>query len=332
MTRGTIYVRLIDLRERDYRQTEVMDDARAIMKDYPDLRAAVQDVAAISSSGFRQVDVDLNLIGPDIDKLKQYSEEIAAWMRERGHYVDVDTSLSLSKPELRVYPDRDRLSDLGVSMQNVSTTINVLVGGQPVTKYKEQDEQYDVWLRAERSARDDREAIARMGVPSSKAAGGVVTLGSVAKFADATGPNTIDRFSRQRQVVVSANLKGKGLSDSVAELNAHLKEKNLPPEYRYEFIGRAKMLAESNENFIIGFLLAFIFMYMILAAQFESLVHPVSILAALPLTLPFAIVSLILLQTRLDLFAMLGLFMLFGIVKKNGILQVEYTNQLRRRA
>jgi HAE1 family hydrophobic/amphiphilic exporter-1 len=169
-----------------------------------------------------------------------------------------------------------------------------------------------------------------MGVPSAKAPNGVVELGSVSRFEDAVGPNTIDRFSRQRQVVVSANLQGKGLSEAVAELNQHLKEKDLPPEYRFEFIGRAKMLAESNENFAVGFLLAFIFMYMILAAQFESFVHPISILSALPLTIPFALLSLLFLQTRLDLFAMLGLFMLFGIVKKNGILQVEYTNQLRK--
>jgi HAE1 family hydrophobic/amphiphilic exporter-1 len=330
VTKGTIYVRMIDLRERDYSQKDVMRDARAILKDYPDLRGAVQDVAAISGAGFREVDIDLNLIGPDMEELKRYSEEIAAWMRQQGHYVDVDTSLSLSKPELRIRPDRERLSDLGVSLQSASATIGVLVGGQPVTRYKEHDEQYDVWLRAERSARDDREAISRMGVPSARAPNGVVPLASVARFEDAVGPNTIDRFSRQRQVVVSANLSGKGLSEAVAELNAHLKEKELPPEYRYEFIGRAKMLAESNENFLIAFVLAFVFMYMILAAQFESFVHPISILAALPLTIPFAIVSLIALRTSLDLFAMLGLFMLFGIVKKNGILQVEYTNQLRR--
>ena len=128
---------------------------------------------------------------------------------------------------------------------------------------------------------------------------------------------------------MSANLLGKGMSDAVEELNAHVRAKNLPPEYRYEFIGRAKMLAESNQNFAVGFLLAFLFMYMILAAQFESLMHPISILSALPLTIPFALLSLILMNTTLDLFAMLGLFMLFGIVKKNGILQVEYTNQLR---
>jgi hydrophobic/amphiphilic exporter-1 (mainly G- bacteria), HAE1 family len=330
VTRGKIYVRLIDLKERKFTQREVMADARAIMTDYPDLRSAVQDVAAISGAGFREVDIDLNLGGPDMDQLKKYSEEIAGWMRKQGHYMDTDTSLVLNKPELRVRPDRERLSDLGVSLQSVSTTINVLVGGQPVSKYKEGDEQYDVWLRAEHSARDDREQIARMVVPSTKVQAGVVPLEGVVKFEDAVGPNTINRFGRQRQVVISANLQGKGLSDAVAELTAHIKSMNLPPEYRFEFIGRAKMLQESNENFLIGFLLAFVFMYMILAAQFESFVHPISILSALPLTIPFALVSLIFLQTTLDLFAMLGLFMLFGIVKKNGILQVDYTNQLRK--
>jgi HAE1 family hydrophobic/amphiphilic exporter-1 len=329
VTRGTIYCRLVDLAERKYSQFDVMREARAILDDYPDLRAAVQDVAAITAQGFRQVDVDLNLMGPDMDRLQEYGNAIAAWMRERGGYVDVDTSLSLRKPELRIRPDRERLSDLGVSLQSVAATTNVLVGGEPVSKFKERDEQYDVWLRAEWQGRADQEAIARMGVPASRAPGRVVRLGSVVRFESALGPNTIDRFGRQRQVVISANLQGKDLSGAVAELKEHLDGMGLPPEYRFTFIGNAKMLAESNANFALGFLLAFLFMYMILAAQFESLVHPVSILAALPLTLPFAVLSLILLRTSLDIFAMLGLFMLFGIVKKNGILQVDYTNQLR---
>jgi HAE1 family hydrophobic/amphiphilic exporter-1 len=331
VTRGTLYCRLIDLRQRKYSQFDVMRDARAVMAEYPDVRAAVQDVAAFSSSAIKQVDVDLNLNGPDMARLQHYSEEIAAWMRQRGGYVDVDTSLSLRKPELRIRPDRERLSDLGVSLQSVSATANVLVGGEPVSKYKERDEQYDVWLRAERSCRDDAEAIARIGVPSSKAPGGVVRLESVVHLETALGPNAIDRFKRQRQVVIWANLQGKDLSGAVAELREHLKEMNLPPEYGFEFLGNAKLLAESNNNFALGFLLAFVFMYMILAAQFESLVHPISILTALPLTVPFAVLALILLRTSLDIFAMLGLFMLFGIVKKNGILQIDYTNQLRAR-
>ncbi len=329
VTKGTLYCRLVDLRERDYSQVDVMREARAVMTDYPDLRAAVQDVAAISSAAIRQVDVDLNLSGPDMVKLQHFSEEIAGWMRQQGGYVDVDTSLSLRKPELRIRPDRERLSDLGVSLQSVSSTANVLVGGEPVSKYKERDEQYDVWLRAERNCRDDAEAIARIGVPSAKAPGGVVRLESVVRLETALGPNAIDRFKRQRQVVIWSNLQGKALGDAVTELCEHLKEMNLPPEYGYEFLGNAKLMAESNNNFALGFLLAFIFMYMILAAQFESLVHPVSILSALPLTVPFAVLALIMLRTSLDIFAMLGLFMLFGIVKKNGILQIDYTNQLR---
>jgi HAE1 family hydrophobic/amphiphilic exporter-1 len=299
------------------------------MADYPDLRSAVQDVAAISTEGFRQVDIDLNMSGPDMNQLQQYSEAMATWMRQQGGYADVDTSLSLRKPELRIRPDRERLSDLGVSLQSVSATANVLVGGEPVSKYKERDEQYDVWLRAEHSCRDDIEAIARIGVPSAKAPGGVVRLESVVRLETALGPNAIDRFKRQRQVVVSGNLQGKALGDAVEELRAHLKEMNLPPEYGFEFLGNAKLMAESNSNFALGFFLAFVFMYMILAAQFESLVHPISILSALPLTVPFAVLALIFLRTSLDIFAMLGLFMLFGIVKKNGILQIDYTNQLR---
>lgn len=329
VTKGSIYVRLSDLNERDFSQREVMKEARAILAEYPDLRAAVQDVAAISSAGFREVDVDLNIVGPESTELKRISESVVKWMRSKGHFVDIDSSVSLNKPELRARPKRELLSDLGVGLQDVSNTLNVLVGGQPVSRYKERDEQYDVWLRAVPEARRDREGLAQLGVPSTRAPGGVVQLGSIVDFEDAVGPNSIDRFSRQRQVVVSANLEGKGLSAAVEELNAYLQTLDIPPGYRYEFIGRAKMLKESNENFAVGFLLAFVFMYMILAAQFESLIHPVSILAALPLTIPFAILSLVLLQTTLDLFAMLGLFMLFGIVKKNGILQVEYTNKLR---
>jgi HAE1 family hydrophobic/amphiphilic exporter-1 len=329
VTRATIYCRMIDLRRRDYTQLDVMKDARALLADYPDLRGAVQDVAAISSAAIRQVDVDLNLIGPEMGKLQEYSEAVARWMRERGGYADVDTSLNLRKPELRVRPDRERLSDLGVSLAAVAATANVLVGGVPVTKYKERDEQIDVWLRAEHAGRDDAAKIGRLAVPAARAPGGAVELASVARLEPALGPNTIDRFGRQRQVVVSANLQGKDLSGAVEELTEYLRGMGMPPEYRFEFLGNAKLLKQSNDNFLLGFLLAAVFMYMILAAQFESLVHPVSILSALPLTVPFAVLSLILLRTSLDIFAMLGLFMLFGIVKKNGILQVDYTNQLR---
>jgi HAE1 family hydrophobic/amphiphilic exporter-1 len=207
----------------------------------------------------------------------------------------------------------------------------VLLGGEPLSKYKEFDEQYDVWLRADRAYRDDPAAVALMTVPSTKPEIGQVRLASLVRLEEAQGPNTINRFGRQRQVVVSANLQGLSLGTGTGQLNDFVDSMGLPPEYRYEFIGQAKTLKESNAGFAVIFGLSFLFMYMILAAQFESLTHPVTILLALPLTVPFAMASLLMLRTNLDIYAMFGMFMLFGIVKKNGILQIDYTNVLRER-
>lgn len=329
VTHGSIYCRLTPLGAREFSQFAVQQEAREILKDYPDLRSAVQDVSAFQATGFRQVMVDFNLRGPDMEKLQGYSERIMEWMKQQGYFVDVDTSLSLRKPELRIRPDRERASELGVSIGAISATANILVGGEPISKYKEQAEQYDVWLRAERKDRNDREAVAKLTVPSSKPGVDVVRLASVCKFEDAQGPSAIDRYGRMRQVVVSANLDGKPLGTAVQDLGAFARSLNLPADYQWEFLGQAKTLAESNNSFVVAFGLAFLFMYMVLAAQFESLVHPITILLALPLTIPFALLSLFLLRTDLDIYAMFGLFMLFGIVKKNGILQVDYTNVLR---
>ncbi len=351
VTAGTIYARLADLKGRTrqwwdwkfwylgimnrpeddpryFAQFDVQREARKVMEDYPELRSAVQDSAMVSGAGFRQAMIDLNLRGPDLAKLQEYSDKIMTWMRQRPEYVDVDTSLSLRKPELRVKIDREKASDLDIPVQMIASTLNVLVGGEPVTKYKEFDEQYDVWLRAELPFRDRAEVIGQLMLDSPKA--GLVQLTSLATLNPAKGPATIDRFGMQRQVVVIANLEGnKALGDAVAEVSAVVESLNLPADYRYEFLGRAKVMGESNQNFLIAFLTSFLFMYMILGAQFESFVHPITILLALPLTLPFALISLILLRTNLNIYAMFGLFMLFGIVKKNGILQVDYTNVLR---
>lgn len=329
VNKATIYYRILPIAERDYSQFDVMSDARKLLVQYPDLRAAVQDVAVIQATGIRQVAIDLNLRGPDMEKLQEYSDRIIAWMKERKHYVDVDTSLSFRKPELRVIPLRERASELGVSVAAISTTGNVLVGGLPVSKYKEADQQYDVWLRAERDHRSSAGEIGRLTVPSTKTSTGVVELANVARFEDAFGPSTIERFSRQRQVVVMANLEGFALGKAVDELTAFVKSMDLPADYRWEFIGQARDMSDAMGYFFIAFILSIIFMYMILAAQFESFIHPITILLSLPLTIPFAILSLILLGTNLDIYAMFGLFMLFGIVKKNGILQVDYTNVLR---
>ena len=208
VTKGTIYARLTDLEQRtrkwyDWRfwyngilnrpekdpryfsQFDVQRAARELMADYTDLRTAVQDSAVVSGAGFRQAMVDLNLRGPDLKKLQDYSERVVAWMKQHPDYVDIDTSLSLRKPELRVKIDRERASDLGISVQTIASMLNVLVGGEPVTKYKEIDEQYDVWLRAELPFRDRPDAIGRLMIPSANA--GLVQLSSLATLEPARG-------------------------------------------------------------------------------------------------------------------------------------------------
>jgi HAE1 family hydrophobic/amphiphilic exporter-1 len=307
-----------------------MADARVILADYPDIRAAVQDVSLFSSSAFKNAQLDLSLRGPDSARLEESARKVVAWMKSRPEiFTDVDTNASSRNPELQVRIDRDRAADQGVEVRGIATALGLLVGGEPVSKYKEGSEQYDVWLRADLKSRDRPGAVGELSVRA--ASGELVELRTLATAVTEKGPATIERYNRQRQIGIQCNLApGVALGNVLPEVDAFVKTLELPPEYRSEFLGEAKLMADSNSNFAIAFVLAFIFMYMILAAQFESLVHPITILLAVPLTLPFALISLWLLQTPLDVYAMIGLFMLFGIVKKNGILQVDYTNVLRK--
>ncbi len=330
VTKVTIYCRMPDLAERDYSQRDVMAAARDVLAPYTDLRVTVQEVPLFSSSAFKNVQLELSLRGPDSARLGAAAGKVQAWMRQQAQFTDVDTSAAARNPELQVVIDREKAADLGVDVQRIASALQLLVGGEPVTKYKEGSEQYDVWLRADLPSRDTPTAVSALTVSSQS--GRLVELRNVSALRPARGPAAIERYNRQRQVSVTCNLApGVALGNALPDVAAYVKSLDLPPEYTVEFLGEAKLMADSNSNFAVAFLLAFIFMYMILAAQFESLVHPITILAAVPLTLPFALVSLILLRTPLDIYAMIGLFMLFGIVKKNGILQVDYTNVLRAR-
>jgi HAE1 family hydrophobic/amphiphilic exporter-1 len=221
----------------------------------------------------------------------------------------------------------------------VANTLHTLVGGDIVGTYKEADEQYDVWLRADARNRSTQEALSEIMLRSggarattTAATGSLVQLSNFVKLEEARGPNQIDRYQRQRKVSVVGNMaNGYPLGDAVRDVQNVIAELNLPADYQIVFTGRAKQLQETFQNFIVAFGLAIVFMYMILAAQFEHFIHPVSILLAVPLSLPFALVSMLLLHEPLNIYAIFGLFMLFGIVKKNGILQVDYTNTLRAR-
>jgi len=327
VTTGAIYVRMKELEERDFSQFDVMADARRILADYPDLRTSVQAVNLFGGGGQRMSDFEFDLVGPEIERLEDYADAIMAEMRKSPGFVDVDSSLALRKPEIRVNIDRKKAADLGIRVEDVAGTLRTLVGGEPVTKYKEADEQYDVWLRASLPNRDDPDAIYNLAV--ARPNGELVRLSNLVTLDEARGPAQIDRLSRQRKVTIEANLEDLPLGDAVKRVNEIVRQLDLPQLYEIRWANRAKSLAETGTNFAIAFLLSVLFMYMILAAQFESFLHPITIMLSLPLSIPFALLSLLLLNETLNIYSVLGLFMLFGIVKKNGILQVDYTNTLR---
>jgi HAE1 family hydrophobic/amphiphilic exporter-1 len=327
VTRGTIYVQMTDLTKREYSQFAVQQQARDILKtDYPDLRASVNDVSSFQG-GRRPQTFQVNMAGPDLKKLAEYANQLKSELDKRGGIKDLDTSLSLNKPEVQVSIDREAASDLGIPVGTISDTLRVLVGGSPISRFKDGDEQYDVWLRARPADRDSPSDLYEISLPSPTA--GLVKLSSLAHLNEDNGPTEIERYNRQKIVTVLGNPDGIPLNTAVERTKEIIKEMNLPPGYAPVFSGQAKTLAETGMFALIALALSFIFMYLILAAQFESWTQPIAILMSLPVTIPFGLLSLVMLHSPMDIYAMFGLFMLIGIVKKNGILQVDATNQLR---
>jgi len=342
VTFGSIYCRLPELgsrteqtlgKSRRWSQDDVMKAARRILARYPDIRSGVQRIGALGSGG-RGGDLSFNLLGPDLARLGEYSERILAVLRTNDGLADVDTTLSNRKPELQVHIDREKASQFGLRVEDIAGALRTLVGGQIVGSYKEADDQYDVWLRAGQADRATVEAIDQVMLRRSPATPGgrgeLVQLSNFVRLEESRGPNQIDRFQRQRRVTIQANLgPDYSLGEGRKAAEQAVRSLELPPEYSVVFVGRAKQMDETLQNFLYAFIVAVVFMYMILAAQFEHFIYPVSIMLAVPLALPFALGWMLFLGEQLNFFAIFGLFMLVGIVKKNGILQVDYTNTLR---
>ena len=325
-----IYVKLVPSSQRPLSQFEMIDKVRKdvlpkFAKEH--LRMSVGIVPAFSGGG-AQYPVMFQIMGPDMTKISSYADTLLAKMRTLPGVVDPDTSLILGKPELRAHIDRKKAADLGVSVADIAQALRLLVGGYEVTNYNENGEQYEVHARAVPSYRSDVEGLKRLTVPSVKL--GTVTLDNLVTFTEGAGPSKIDRYNRRRQVTIMCNLK-KGYSEgaTVAELNKAAAELKMPPGYVAGPIGRSRELGRAAANFGLAFMLSFIFMYLVLAAQFESWLHPITILLSLPLTVPYALISIIIFQQSLNIFSMLGILVLFGVVKKNSILQIDHTIKLR---
>jgi HAE1 family hydrophobic/amphiphilic exporter-1 len=342
--------------EGNFNQRDKMREVRQIIAQFPELRASVRNLTS-----FRQgapVDIDFVVTGPSLEELSEFSERLAAKLRDVPGIVDIDTTLRMDKPNLLAHIDRERAAVLGVDVQEIADTLRISVGGDDrVSRFydSQDDDAYDVELRLVDVDRSDVRSISQLYVrampPSSGGSmplvgfsamplisglgyGGssnpLTRIDNVVTFEETFSPSRIDRLDRQRMGAIRANLApGYALADRIQAVQQAADELGLPPGYSTRVMGRAKELEKTLQEFIWTCALSFVCMYIVLAAQYEHLIHPITILLSLPIAVPFGLLSLWLGGETLNLYSALGILVLFGMVKKASILQVDHINQLR---
>jgi hydrophobic/amphiphilic exporter-1 (mainly G- bacteria), HAE1 family len=325
--RASIYVKLVPRKDRKDSQEKYMLRAREVLTHYPpELKTSVLQSGG---AGGGQADVMYVLAGPDLDKLNAYAQAMVANVKQVPHVADADSSLVFGKPELRVEIDRQRAADLGVRVNDIAQALNTMVAGQVVSTFPSGGEQYDVRLRAARQYRTSVEGLSQLTVFSTNKQGWV-PLDQVVRLKTGTAPSSIGRLNRQRQAIVSANvLPGGSQAEVISNLGKIAKDLHMDAGYGTAVTGTGRELGRAVYYFGLAFALTFTFMYIVLAAQFESFIHPFTILLTLPIAIPFGVLSLLVMGQTINVFSALGMLLLFGIVKKNAILQIDHTNGLR---
>jgi HAE1 family hydrophobic/amphiphilic exporter-1 len=328
VTIAQIVVKLSPLGERRRTQQDVMDDARKLIADFPAMRISVDDIKPWDAGGFREADIEYDVRGPDLEKLQAIVAQLRSRMKDIPGVLDIDTTYEAGLPELQVQIDRQKAADLGVSVADIAATMRTMVQGDVVTRFREGQDTYDVRLELGEKDRNDPAVVSSLMVPSTSV--GQVRLDNVASLVSGTGPVEIDRQSRQRQIALVFNVAaGARMNQIIQVIQDESKKVGIPPGYTTAMGGQSKEFGEMVGGFVIAFGLSIIFMYMVLAAQFESFTHPITIMLSLPLAVPFALFSLMVFHERMSMFSILGILLLFGIVKKNSILQVDQTINLR---
>lgn len=330
---GTVSVNLVPVKERSQSQAQLMGMVRGMVKPYSnkDWRINVSAASSIAQGiglGRGGSGIGYFISGPDMEQLNAYADQLVDKMQQDPTFRDPDNSVDVGTPEVRFVIDRVRAADLGVDAGNIARALNIAAAGQRVSTFSEGTKQYDVIVQADEQFRRTRENLRLFTVSSSK--GEPVPLDRLVTAQESLSPSTIQRLNRQRVVTISSGLPPNASeSDALAHLKELVKSLNMPPEYSSGVTGQSKELERAYSSFMLAFLLSFVFMYLVLAAQFESFIHPITILLTLPLSVPFALLSTAIAGQTLNIFSALGILLLFGVVKKNAILQIDHTNSLR---
>lgn len=316
--------------EGNVSQSEIMQEIRKRLRKYSDFRPSVRAARSFNIGG-SPAEIDFSILGPDLQQLNEFAEALRLRAPELG-IVDADTTLKLETPELRVEIDRARAAALGIEVADIASTLRLLVGGdQRVSRFRDPsvNDDYDVQIRLEEHQRSDARDIGNLYVANKD--GQLIRLDNLVNVMPANTASRIDRLDRQRQNSLRASVApGFALKDRLVALNKAAEELNMPATYSTRVSGRAREMETTFREFIFAFMLSIIFMYMILAAQYESMIHPFTILLSLPMALPFALLSLWATGNTLNLYSALGFLVLFGVAKKNAILQIDHIIKLRQ--
>jgi HAE1 family hydrophobic/amphiphilic exporter-1 len=313
--------------KRSLSQGSLMVLFRQELNKIPDLKATIQDLSLSGFSSQRGFPVEFSIRGPDWEKLAAYATQIQEKMKKNPLVIDVDTDYLAKIPEIRIQPDRQKADDRGVSVAAIGKVVNALIGGERISKYTKDGRRYDVRIRLVPSQRNEIEDIMRLWVWNNR--GELVQLKDVITITEKLTPLTITRRNRERAISIFANVTpGKSQTDALKEVEKIARDV-LPEGYRVVFTGSAKTFKESFSSLMLAFWLGILIAYMVLASQFNSYLHPVSVLFALPFSISGALIALWMFGLSLNIYSIIGLILLMGIVKKNSILLVDFTNQVR---
>ena len=331
VTKATILVKLVKTRERKKSDKQIMAEIRNEMKYIP---GASFSMLTEGGPGGAQKPVTLSIRGDDLSKLEKIADKVEAIVKSTSGTVDVDNSLELSKPEIRINIDREKASDLAINPYLIASTVRAMVDGNVATQFKEGDEQIDVRVRLKKDDRKNISDLSLITFKSGKKINGqdfLVPISDIASITQDVGPSKINRYARQKEIRVDANLEGRFLGVALADINKETSKLQLEPGYIIDVIGQGKMQDESFGNILLSLMLAIVFVYIVLAAQFDSFVHPFSIMLALPMSIIGAVIMLLIFGSSVSVMSLIGIIMLMGLVTKNGILLVDFTNVLRER-
>ena len=310
-------------------QQEFMGVCRKEFNKIPDVRAVIRDFSTKAFSSGRGFPVEFTVQGPDWGKLADYSKQIMAELDKSGLVTDLDMNYALGQPELHVVPDRRKAAESGVSIASIAQVIEAMIGSVQVGTYEKGGHRYDIRLKLEESAENPRTKVNSLLVRNNR--GELTPLSNLIAMEEKESMVSIWRSSRERSITISANVKTGKSQQKALQAAQDLTKRILPPGYHVALTGSSQTFAESLRSLIGVLLLGIVVAYMVLASQFNSFIDPLSVLMALPFSISGALVALFVTQRSINIYSIIGMILLMGIVKKNSILLVDFTNQVRER-